>query len=391
MERGFRTRAASVLQPSIGPTGASGPTNSSRGRKLSGATDTPDIEPLATEKRQCDIGLGVQNKTPSFSSNDKTVASSGENAAAHDRDAQRAVRTIPTWVQVIGDEDEDTSAASRLLPGSPTSAQIAQHNCSPSSKQKQRIEPGRLYDSQRDSTPPFVNGLSSETVSRWRAFANASAYPAIPVTGGELVGEDWLVENGGDYSRPWLAGAEEGDLEKNDGGIFRNKARRNVWYKRIQHTILRSPLVPLAIRLVVWNFSLVAMALGASIRHQIREDPYTTSKGNSSSLIAIIVDAVALVYLVYITYDEYTGKPLGLRPAKAKMRLIFLDLFFIVFASANLSLAFDALTDLQGGCQHLANHCALQKALASVLLVELIAWLLTFAISVLRLMERVVR
>ena len=95
MERGFRTRASSVLQPSSGSTGASGQTNPSRGRKLSGATDTPDIEPFATEKRQCDVGLGVQNKAPSFSSNDKTIASSGENAAAHDRDAQRAVRTIP--------------------------------------------------------------------------------------------------------------------------------------------------------------------------------------------------------------------------------------------------------------------------------------------------------
>ena len=96
--------------------------------------------------------------------------------------------------------------------------------------------------------------------------------------------------------------------------------------------------------------------------------------------MAIIVDVVAMLYLLYITYDEYTGKPLGLRSAKSKMRLIFLDLFFIVFDSANLSLAFEAIG--YGDC--VQQICSRQKALASVLLIALIAWLLTFAISVLR-------
>ena len=96
--------------------------------------------------------------------------------------------------------------------------------------------------------------------------------------------------------------------------------------------------------------------------------------------MAIIVDAIAMAYLVYITYDEYSGKPLGLRSAKAKMRLIFLDLFFIVFDSANLSLAFETLSDNRP-C---AEVCGKQEALASVLLIALIAWLLTFSISVMR-------
>ena len=97
----------------------------------------------------------------------------------------------------------------------------------------------------------------------------------------------------------------------------------------------------------VWVFSAVALALAASI-HVITDHQNKIRALNGqerihitpSTNMAIIVDAVAMVYLLYITYDEYTGKPLGLRPAKAKMRLIFLDLFFIVFDSANLSLAF---------------------------------------------------
>lgn len=115
--------------------------------------------------------------------------------------------------------------------------------------------------------------------------------------------------------------------------------------------------------------------------------------------MAIIVDAVALVYLVYITYDEYASKPLGLRSPKAKVRLILLDLFFIVFDAANLSLAFESLSDVQGSCTNAVINnepvprsnvlCVRQKALASVLLVALIAWLLTFSVSVFRLVERV--
>lgn len=110
--------------------------------------------------------------------------------------------------------------------------------------------------------------------------------------------------------------------------------------------------------------------------------------------MAIIVDAVALFYLVYITWDEYSSKPLGLRSPVSKARLILLDIFFIVFDSANLSLAFETLSSPQGACTDARiNHevvpkndkmCDRQKALSSVLLIALIAWLMTFSISVLR-------
>lgn len=113
--------------------------------------------------------------------------------------------------------------------------------------------------------------------------------------------------------------------------------------------------------------------------------------------MAIIFDSVALVYIFYITYDEYTGKPLGLRSAKAKMRLILLDMYFIVFNAANLSLAFDALTDVRWSCReslmfagpgndgsHNSGLCNRQRALSGVLLIALVAWLLTFAVSVFR-------
>ena len=214
--------------------------------------------------------------------------------------------------------------------------------------------------------------------SRWRAFASSSAYPSISAEGGEIVTEEWLQQNGPDYSRPWLAGASDGDPEKDPAGLYRFRAKRRAWYIRVQRTVLRNPIVPMVIRMNVWFFSAVALALACSVHHITDKDPLEVPATPSTNM-AIVVDAVALVYLLYITYDEYSGKPLGLRPAKAKMRLIFLDLFFIVFDSANLSLAFEAI---EGTCPD--QVCSRQKALASVLLIALIAWLLTFSISVMR-------
>lgn len=99
-------------------------------------------------------------------------------------------------------------------------------------------------------------------------------------------------------------------------------------------------------------------------------------------MMATIVDGIALFYLIAIIYDEYTGKPIGLRSATAKMRLIFLDLFFIVCDSANLSLALMAVAHFDPKCTKC--HHGWLKGLAGVLLIALLSWILTFAISVLR-------
>lgn len=204
-----------------------------------------------------------------------------------------------------------------------------------------------------------------------------------------IVSYEWLNQNLGDYSEPWQ-GKEEPDLESGRQSL-NFMQRRKLWMSEFQHKILHSPVVPLIIRMTVFAFSVAALGLGASIRNL--SNKFNRPQGASTD-IAIIVDAIALVYLVYITYDEYTGKPLGLRPPRAKMRLIFLDLVFIVFASANLALAFETISSVTGSCTYARINdsfdprndpiCVRQKGLASVLLVTLICWLMTFAISVLR-------
>lgn len=209
----------------------------------------------------------------------------------------------------ILDDDDEPSSAAYLLPPSPPDAQVAQHNHSPAFKSKSRPEPGRLYDSQREWAPPTLSAPDSEIASRWRAFADASAYPVVSENGRVLVDEEWLVQHGPDYSQPWLAAAGEGDARIN--GIHLWQSKRKAWWVRAQRTILRNPVIPLVFRSVVFTFSAVALGLSGSIYHRTY---FSENQENTPSTdMAIVVDAVALVYILYITYDEYTGKPLGLR------------------------------------------------------------------------------
>ncbi|KAJ5771307.1 uncharacterized protein N7511_003358 [Penicillium nucicola] len=302
------------------------------------------------------------------------------------------VRTLPSWIRSVEvhpeeDEEEDTTATDRLLPPQPGNAFVAQHNHSPyASSKTQRADSTTNGLFEDDSLP--VN-----RESRWVTFSRTIQYPREAGREEQPVTSDWMNENHGDYSQPWRGKHLEGDSPEyplHSGG------RREIWFKRFHNTLLRSPMVPMLLRLTVWCFSLSALALGGSIQHMANSGHHPQGP---SALMAIIVDAVALVYLVYITFDEYTSKPLGLRSPSAKARLILLDIFFIVFDSANLSLAFASLSEVTGSCTEAEVNqeidprndgiCVRQKALASVLLIALLAWLMTFAISVLRLVERV--
>ena len=283
------------------------------------------------------------------------------------------------WVHTFEEGDEDLPVVAQSLSWTPAGVIVAQHNGTTVAAHNQHPGPSRGLSCDHEWEPPpaAARNAARELGSRWRSFVSSSAYPTISVEGREIVTEEWLQQNGPDYSRPWLAGASDGDPEKDPAGLYRFRAKRRAWYIRAQRTVLRNPIVPMVIRMNVWSFSAVALALACSIHHTT--DKNFEIEATPSTNMAIVVDAVALAYLLYITYDEYSGKPLGLRPAKAKMRLIFLDLFFIVFDSANLSLAFEAI---KGSCNE--KVCNRQKALASVLLIALIAWLLTFSISVMR-------
>ena len=313
------------------------------------------------------------------------------------------VRTIPPWVR---DADEsDLEDIGELPP-----ALVAHHNHLPST-QRPLLGGPRQH---REGAHP-----SQRHTSRWLSFAKSSAYPREDFDS-HIVDEKWLEENDADYSKPWLEGRyNEDDTEDGDDTYRAFKKRQQVWYKRSQHTILRNPFIPLAFRFIIITFAIAALGLGASIFHLtnkiircVNQSPGSRSDfcisligtgqvnyyRDPSALMAVIVDAIAVVYSFYITYDEYFSKPLGLRSARHKVRLILLDLFFIVFQSANISLSFSSLAIDGGACavggqnstsRRFDNVCDRQEALSSVLLVSLVAWLMTFSVSVLRLVERI--
>ena len=259
------------------------------------------------------------------------------------------------------------------MPSEPNDALVAQHNHSPYATSGSR---------------EGIVRSSYNRESRWKTFARTIQYPREYGREIQEVTPEWLNDHHGNYADPWRGKLMQGESPENP---LHSTGHREMWFKRFHNTLLRSPIVPLILRLTVWSFSLSALALGGSILNLSNDGNHTEGP---SGLMAIIVDAVALVYLVYITFDEYTSKPLGLRSPSAKARLILLDLFFIVFDSANLSLAFDSLSEVTGSCTEAEVNqefvprnnriCVRQKALASVLLVALLAWLMTFAISVLR-------
>ncbi|KFY23856.1 hypothetical protein V493_05590 [Pseudogymnoascus sp. VKM F-4281 (FW-2241)] len=332
-----------------------------------------------------------------------------------------AVRSLPYSVETYNEED-DSKVTDRLL-AQPTPSVAPQHpyattraerpvskdgfidhdhvaEASKSAPERTLFgttrEPvrGRKWDHARDDDPVILQSQGGNA-QRWSGFVKASMYGPGTGEDSETVEPAFLDEQTPGYAQPWRGDAPGTDPEK-ALGLLHSRKKRLQWYERAQHIILMHPLVPLAFRLTVLATSTIALGLSSSIFHLTRSSPFSQSP---SGVMAIVVDVIALPYIGYITWDEYTGAPLGLRAPKTKMRLVLLDLFFIIFESANLSLAFQAITDSDGACSATtrdgkppntdANLCGQVKALAAILFIALVAWGLTFTVSILRLVQRV--
>lgn len=349
---------------------------------------------------QSERAAARKSHSQSVSSTPHTLASSKgtSSTAADNRERIRAARSLPPWVQ-SADEDEIADVTSLLLPRTPTSVRPASHHYMPTPKSN---VPGRKFDHVREGAPVTLTTPVSENASKWKQFAAASNYEQHdrPISSrGQIVDDEWMAANLPDLEKPWEPIDEEEKEEKIKGFWLFSPAKRRRRMVAFHRTAMNHPMVPALVRCIVLTFSIMALSLAGAIFHK------SDSRGcenNSSTWMAIIVDVVAVVYTCYITYDEYTSKPLGLRSHNAKMSLIFLDLAFIVFESANLSLAFQALTDEKWACRDSENPdasycqydqsiCVRQKALTATLLIALLAWLATFSISTLRLIHRVAR
>lgn len=183
----------------------------------------------------------------------------------------------------------------------------------------------------------------------------------------------------------------------------------NKWRPKWSNILDNSRYLPLAFRILVMIFSLIA--LGLAVRIYQNSNSYKTAEISSipqqaSTIMAICVNSIACVYVIYIAIDEFRAAPIGLRNLLDKMKVVLLDILFIIFSSANLALAFNTRYDREWVCSSYyldntisqATHvspsvpyiCRKQKALSSFLFILLFAWVINVIFSMLRIVRRTV-
>ncbi|KAI3329208.1 hypothetical protein HD806DRAFT_276120 [Xylariaceae sp. AK1471] len=261
---------------------------------------------------------------------------------------------------------------------------------------KRADRPGRRWDHLRTSEP-VIMGLGyrppdEDPYDRWRDFIHSSSYGQDPNDRYEVVSHDVLNQ-----LMPGLDMPVRTPLFLPDPKT-KKKSRKNAWFMRLGNFVLRHPIAPLIFRLIVLITTISALAL-TTVIYRREKDPRVIADyrpETSQAIVAIVIDSVAIPYILYMTWDEYTGKPLGLRAPAQKISLTLLDLVFIVLKSASTALAFEALVYHSGdGRAQDPMNIALElqsldlaRGLAALTLVGLIAWILNFTISVFRLAER---
>lgn len=247
-----------------------------------------------------------------------------------------------------------------------------------------RGQQGRKWDHLRTAEPVIVAAYAHgpqapPTATAWRHFLQSSVYGHAEGEESEVVRPDVLDQLQPGFNRPC-----EKPLHPHDPKATRRKRTRTRW-ERLWRILLRHPLVPLLFRLIVMITSVLSLAIAAGIyRHEDSRDDNSAER--TQSVVAIVIDVVAVPYIGYMLWDEYTGKPLGLRPTEQKIALILLDLFFIIFKSASTALAFESLVyhNVRGEKAVLK----LSSALASFMFVGLLAWTMNFTVNIFRTVAR---
>ncbi|KAK3687262.1 hypothetical protein B0T22DRAFT_123717 [Podospora appendiculata] len=240
-------------------------------------------------------------------------------------------------------------------------------------------ERGRKWDHLRSAEPVIVHRYTRQGPnSPWPAFLQSSHYGHIPNEDSEIVDVSILEKLQPNFNNPV-------DVQSPLDATRTRKARTKALYKRVWESILRHPLVPTAFRLTVLLTSIMALALSVRIFEIERTENNSNSSERTQSIVAIVVDTLAIPYIGYMTWDEFKGKPLGLRRPTQKISLVLMDLFFIIFKSASTALAFEALVYHNSQDREVRQY---SQALAAFQTVGLISWTLTFTVNVFRLVEK---
>lgn len=305
------------------------------------------------------------------------------------------IRTVPPYVRSSDWEDEENPSPS----SHPPHAFVRMSMTLP-------LVGRRISQSKR----PFIGTREQDTLphstqygSRWAEFMVATGAPRIQST----------------PEQREIAASIYGELDRRreeNRNPFSEKQsqmrRRESLYRWAKMKLLKNAFVPLFFRMFVLTMSFIATGLGARIFRLVdvfnndktlvrfRKDSHLSPdscKQGATTYMAVIIGALAILYTMYIAWDEFSSKPLGLRRPSSKLKLLLLDLVFVVFMAANVSLAFQAIWSDDfpcgagegGSCPTESHICNLQISLVVVLMVAILAWLSTFIVSLYRLVFQV--
>lgn len=190
-------------------------------------------------------------------------------------------------------------------------------------------------------------------------------------------------------------GGDEKFKRKSKAGYWFSDENRKTWGELFRRILYYNAIIPLISRLLLVTFCCCALGMACTIFRQTHNHDGVLQQ--PLTIMAICVQLIALAYLLYIAYDEFTGKPLGLRNASDKLIYILLDLIFIIFSLANLSLAFNTLYDNQWVCDNnplspvpqVGLICRRQRALAAFLFLVITFWVIGFIISLAKVVVRI--
>ncbi|CCK69509.1 phospholipase D regulator KNAG_0C04060 [Huiozyma naganishii CBS 8797] len=173
---------------------------------------------------------------------------------------------------------------------------------------------------------------------------------------------------------------------------------------KVVSLLIHNQYVPLAFRFTIGVVALISLALAVRVFQNSNVTIEVMNRSlpqQPSTIMAICVNSIAVFYTIFIAWDEFTGKPLGLREPLSKLRIILLDLLFIIFTAATLALAFNTKFDDQWVCSSyfpapdttdffpsIPHICRKQKALSSFLFIEVFFWVLAFIGSMIKIVER---
>ncbi|EGY18854.1 hypothetical protein VD0002_g7451 [Verticillium dahliae] len=360
---------------------------------------------------------------PSSSPDFRAVSVGTSNATLNHSQAarQRPPRSLPPWIDSYESENGPLTDDQMRLLRPPQRSVLPQHNYDPSETERriskdgfvdwaqdplslQRSPPnrrltvqkllrgrrgqqGRKWDHLRSAEPvvvaayaPPAPGNTGGAAAVWRHYVQSTVYGRAQGEDSEVVDPEMLDKLQPDFNRPF-----DNPLHPHESRSSRRRKRTRTVGERIWRAILRHPLVPLVFRLTVMITSLMSLAIATRIFvHENAQD--RSSAERTQSVVAVVVDTVAVPYIAYMLWDEYTGKPLGLRPATQKIALILLDLFFIILKSVSTALAFESL--VYHNDRGDAKVAQLSKALSAFVFVGLVSWTFNFMVNIFRTVAR---